>query len=303
VDHVAFSLDAGDSLGIVGESGCGKSVTALSILGLIDMPPGKIESGGIWFRNRDLLKMAPGELRHIRGKHISMIFQEPMTSLNPVLSIGRQVAEPLLAHQNVSKSVAYDRAADWLNRVKIPDARKRMTDYPHHLSGGMRQRVMIAMAMICEPSLLIADEPTTSLDVSIQSQILWLMKQLRKDMGMSLLLITHDLGVVAQMVSRVVVMYAGQVMEVATVRDLFDTPLHPYTKGLLDSIPKMGRRAAGRMGRLHEIKGMVPSFFQRTRGCKFSERCPEVFDRCKRDQPPLAPVHDQRRVRCWLCVE
>ena len=300
VDHAGFSLGEGDSLGIVGESGCGKSVTAMSILGLIDSPPGKITSGSIRFKNRELLKLTPEELRNIRGKEISMIFQEPMTSLNPVLTIGRQVAEPLMNHRGFSKSAAYDSAADWLDRVKMPDARTRLKDYPHQLSGGMRQRVMIAMAMICKPSLLIADEPTTALDVSIQSQILGLMSQLKQDLGMSLLLITHDLGVIAQMVRRVAVMYAGQVVETAAVAELFDRPFHPYTKGLLKSIPKLGGRATGRVQRLYEIKGTVPSFLQTTQGCKFSDRCPEAFDICRRQQPALREIRERRRVRCWL---
>ncbi len=299
VDHVDFSLDAGDSLGIVGESGCGKSVTAMSILGLIDIPPGKIESGSIFFKNRDLLKLDPDALRNIRGKEISMIFQEPMTSLNPVLTIGRQVAEPLVNHRKLAWSAAYTIAAEWLDRVKIPDVGKRLKDYPHQLSGGMRQRVMIAMAMICQPDLLIADEPTTALDVSIQSQILCLMAQLKEDLGMSLLLITHDMGVIAQMVRRVVVMYAGQIMEIAAVQDIFDRPFHPYTKGLLKSIPKLGSRVKGCRRRLYEIKGTVPSFLQKTRGCKFSDRCPEAFDRCRKRQPTLEAIDENRLVRCW----
>jgi oligopeptide/dipeptide ABC transporter ATP-binding protein len=300
VDHVEFSLDAGDSLGIVGESGCGKTVTAMSILGLIDNPPGKIEAGGIYFKKRDLLKLDSKALRNIRGREISMIFQEPMSSLNPVLTIGRQVAEPLVNHRNSSWAAANEIAAEWLDRVKIPDARKRLKDYAHHLSGGMRQRVMIAMAMICNPDLLIADEPTTALDVSIQSQILSLMAQLKEDLGMSLLLITHDMGVIAQMVRRVVVMYAGQVMEMAEVADIFDRPLHPYTNGLLASIPKLGSRGHGDRRRLHEIKGTVPSFLQKTAGCKFSDRCPRAFDICRKEPPPLALIGKNRLTRCWL---
>jgi oligopeptide/dipeptide ABC transporter ATP-binding protein len=300
VDHVDFSLDTGDSLGIVGESGCGKSVTAMSILGLIDIPPGKIESGSIFFKNRDLLKLEPDALRNIRGKEISMIFQEPMTSLNPVLTIGRQVAEPLVNHRNKTWSAAYAIAAEWLDRVKIPDAKNRLKDYPHQLSGGMRQRVMIAMAMICNPGLLIADEPTTALDVSIQSQILSLMAQLKEDLGMSLLLITHDMGVIAQMVRRVVVMYAGQIVEVSAVQDIFDRPFHPYTKGLLKSIPKLDTRVKGHRCRLHEIKGTVPSFLQKTLGCKFSDRCPEAFDMCRKRQPMLEWIDEGRQARCWL---
>jgi len=300
VDRVEFSLQESDSLGIVGESGCGKSVTAMSILGLLEMPPAKIKSGRIFFKGRDLLRLNPDELRIIRGREISMIFQEPMTSLNPVLTIGRQVVEPLVTHQNITKAEAYEQAADMLDRVKIPDPRKRLKDYPHQLSGGMRQRVMIAMAMICEPSLLIADEPTTALDVSIQSQILFLMAQLKAELGMSLLLITHDMGVIAQMVQRVVVMYAGQVVETASVRSIFDRPLHPYTKGLLRAIPKLGRRQTDCSRRLYEIKGTVPSFIQQGAGCKFSDRCPEVMAVCRRERPALEAVEGERQVRCWL---
>jgi oligopeptide/dipeptide ABC transporter ATP-binding protein len=300
VDQISFSLETGDSLGVVGESGCGKSVTAMTILGLIEAPPGKVESGRIVFKDRDLLKLTPDAMRRIRGREISMIFQEPLTSLNPVLTIGRQVAEPLVTHQNMAWSEAYAAALEWLDRVKIPDARKRMKDYPHQLSGGMHQRVMIAMALICNPDLLIADEPTTALDVSIQSQILSLVSKLREDLNMSLLLITHDMGVIAQMVRRVAVMYAGQVMELAGVRDIFDSPFHPYTKGLLKSIPKLGGRAKESRRRLPEIRGMVPSFLTKTPGCKFSDRCPDVFELCKKQQPDLKQINEKRFARCWL---
>ena len=281
VDNVSLSIAPGETLGLVGESGCGKSVTSLSILGLIPTPPGRIHSGQILFDGKDLRSMGENGLRSVRGRDISMIFQEPMTSLNPVLPIGRQVAEPLMVHQRISKDQALEKAARWLDRVKIPAPEKRLKEYPHQLSGGMRQRVMIAMAMVCRPKLLIADEPTTALDVSIQSQILSLMDGLRRDTGMSVLLITHDLGVVAQMARRVVVMYAGQVVETAGLQDLFAHPFHPYTKGLLKSIPRLGSRAAGARKRLEEIKGAVPSLFEPLDGCRFADRCPQVFDICR----------------------
>ena len=300
VDRVSFSLDRGETLGVVGESGCGKSVTALSILGLIPSPPGVIESGAIRFEAADLVECPSEVLRRIRGRDIAMIFQEPMTSLNPVLPIGRQVAEPLMVHRGLSRPRALDQAAEWLERVKIPAARKRMGDYPHHLSGGMRQRVMIAMAMVCRPKLLIADEPTTALDVTIQAQILSLMVGLKKEMGMSLLLITHNLGVVAQMASRVVVMYAGQVVEEAAVSDLFDRPFHPYTQGLLQSMPDPGGRPAGGRRRLREIPGIVPAITEIIDGCRFAGRCPHAFDRCREKQPDLAPIRAGQHARCWL---
>ncbi len=299
VDGVGFSLAAGETLGLVGESGCGKSVTSLSILGLIPSPPGKIASGKIWFNGRNLLDLDSELLRTVRGQHISMIFQEPMTSLNPVLPIGRQVAEPLMTHQGLSRAAALDKAADWLDHVKIPAAAKRLNDFPHQLSGGMRQRVMIAMAMICGPRLLIADEPTTALDVTIQAQILSLMTRLKEELDMSLLLITHDLGVVAQMASRVVVMYAGQIVEEAGVVDVFDHPFHPYTRGLLKSAPS-AFRSGERIGRLKEIHGTVPPLTQLIAGCKFADRCPHNFELCRDQQPTLFPIAGGHRARCWL---
>jgi oligopeptide/dipeptide ABC transporter ATP-binding protein len=299
VDGVSLGLAPGETLGLVGESGCGKSVTSLSILGLIPSPPGKIESGKIWFDGRNLLDLDSESLRKVRGQHISMIFQEPMTSLNPVLPIGRQVAEPLMTHQGLSRAAALDKAADWLDRVKIPAAAKRLNDFPHQLSGGMRQRVMIAMAMICGPRLLIADEPTTALDVTIQAQILSLMTRLKEELDMSLLLITHDLGVVAQMASRVVVMYAGQIVEEAGVVDVFDHPFHPYTRGLLKSAPG-AFRSGERIGRLNEIRGTVPPLTQLIAGCKFADRCPHKFELCRDQQPTLLPIAGGHRARCWL---
>ncbi|MCP4630283.1 MAG: ABC transporter ATP-binding protein [bacterium] len=300
VDGVSFHLDPGETIGLVGESGCGKSVTSLSILGLIPSPPGEIESGKIKFDGRNLLNLGTEKLRRIRGHEISMIFQEPMTSLNPVLPIGRQVAEPLMIHQGLSKIEALKKAANWLDHVKIPAATKRLNDYPHQLSGGMRQRVMIAMAMVCGPKLLIADEPTTALDVTIQAQILSLMVRLKEELAMSLLLITHDLGVVAQMAARVVVMYAGQVVEEARVGDIFDHPFHPYTQGLLKSMPRIGDPLKEGKQRLNEIPGIVPVLTEIIAGCKFADRCPHAFDSCRQSRPQLAAVDDGHRARCWL---
>jgi oligopeptide/dipeptide ABC transporter ATP-binding protein len=301
VEGMDLRIGRGESLGLVGESGCGKSVTSLSILGLIPSPPGVIGPGRIGFEDRNLLDLDAEGLRKIRGREISMIFQEPMTSLNPVLPIGRQVAEPLMIHRGLTRPQALTEAADWLDRVKIPAARRRLDDYPHQLSGGMRQRVMIAMAMVCGPKLLIADEPTTALDVTIQAQILSLMVALKENSGMSLLLITHNLGVVAQMASRVVVMYAGQVVEEAAVTALFDRPFHPYTRGLLRSMPRLGaRRGGGGARRLKEIPGIVPSLTEAITGCKFAERCAHAFGLCREQPPELVPVDADQRARCWL---
>jgi oligopeptide/dipeptide ABC transporter ATP-binding protein len=300
VNGVDFDLNAGETLALVGESGCGKSVTALSILGLIPSPPGRIKSGRIQFENQDLLALNPEKLRRIRGRDISMIFQEPMTSLNPVLSIGRQVAEPLIVHKGFSKSDALAEATAWLEHVKIPAARNRLGDYPHQLSGGMRQRVMIAMAMICRPKMLIADEPTTALDVTIQAQILALMLELKKELNTSLLLITHDLGVVAQIAARVLVMYAGQIVEEGRITDIFDQPFHPYTQGLLKSMPRFGDRPGGGAARLNEIPGTVPSMTDRIIGCKFADRCPYGFETCREQQPELFQIRPGQRARCWL---
>jgi peptide/nickel transport system ATP-binding protein len=300
VDGVSFELAAGETLGLVGESGCGKSVTALSILRLIPSPPGRIAAGKITFENRNLLKLNGEAMRRLRGRDISMIFQEPMTSLNPVLPIGRQVAEPLMVHKGWDRGRAYAEAARWLDHVRIPAARQRLEDYPHQLSGGMRQRVMIAMAMVCSPKLLIADEPTTALDVTIQAQILSLMLRLKEETGMAMLLITHDLGVVAQTASRVVVMYAGEVVETAGIVDIFDRPFHPYTRGLLKSMPRLGSRSGGRTRRLTEIPGTVPSLTEGVSGCKFAERCPQVFEACSRGRPPLVEIRPGQLARCWL---
>lgn len=300
VDHVSFSLGEGETLGLVGESGCGKSVTALSILGLVDTSTGVMESGRILFYGENLLGNSPEALRRLRGNEISMVFQEPMTSLNPILSVGRQIAEPLMTHQGLSKTEAWASAAAWLERVKMPMAKKRMQEYPHQLSGGMRQRVMIAMAMVCKPRLLIADEPTTALDVSTQAQILTLIENLKTDLKMSVLFITHDLGIVAQTANRVVVMYAGQVVETAPVTDIFDRPAHPYTKGLLKSIPRMGMSANGSKKRLQEIRGSLPSLDKPIYGCRFADRCPEVFEPCRGKRPHMIVVQGKQQARCWL---
>jgi oligopeptide/dipeptide ABC transporter ATP-binding protein len=294
-DRVSFHLDPGETLGLVGESGCGKSVTSLAIMGLIPAP-GFIPAGRIFFEGRNLLELNHEEMRRIRGRDIAMIFQEPMTSLNPVLPIGRQVAEPLRVHKKLSKAEAYEQAGEWLEYVKIPAARKRLRDYPHQLSGGMRQRVMIAMSLICGPKILIADEPTTALDVTIQAQILSLMISLKEQLDMSLLLITHDLGVVAQMAKRVAVMYAGQVVEEACVLDLFDRPFHPYTRGLLKSAPRFGER---KTESLREIPGTVPPLTRHIPGCKFAERCHHAFSLCYESPPELVAIQEGHRARCW----
>ena len=294
VDGVSFSLPRGRTLGIVGESGCGKSVTALSIMGLVPAP-GRIASGEVVFDGRDLLKVLPAELRDLRGDQLSMIFQEPMTSLNPAFPVGDQIAETLLRHRKLSAREARTQAIEMLRRVRIPSPEERVNDYPHQLSGGMRQRVMIAMALACNPKLLIADEPTTALDVTIQAQILDLMRELKARLGAAIILITHDLGVVAEMAERVVVMYAGRKVEEAPVRELFRRPRHPYTLGLLASVPRLGA-THGRSDapRLAEIPGVVPSLREPILGCAFAPRCTYATERCRREMPPLeakAPAH------------
>ena len=295
VDGVSFHVFPGETLAIVGESGCGKSVTALSVLRLIPSPPGRIVSGAIRFAGRDLLDLSEAEMRQVRGNEISMIFQEPMTSLNPVLTIGRQIAETLTLHQGLDHKAALDRAVDMLRLVHIPEAERRIGEYPHQLSGGMRQRVMIAMALACNPKLLIADEPTTALDVTIQAQILDLMRELKRKTGAAIVLITHDLGVVAEMAQRVVVMYAGRKVEEATVEALFRQPLHPYTLGLLNSVPKLGATLTqSEPERLAEIPGTVPSLREEIQGCAFAPRCAFATERCRAEAPPLeskAPGH------------
>jgi peptide/nickel transport system ATP-binding protein len=298
VDGVSFSVGRGETLAIVGESGCGKSVTSLSILRLIATPPGRTVGGRVLFEGADLLALPEPEMRKVRGDAISMIFQEPMTSLNPVLTIGHQIAEVLMLHRGFSKEEANQRAIAMLKLVHMPEAERRVLQYPHELSGGMRQRVMIAMALACEPRLLIADEPTTALDVTIQAQILDLMRELKARTGAAIVLITHDLGVVAEMAERVVVMYAGRKVEEAPVAALFARPRHPYTRGLLDSIPKLsgGRRG---MIRLSEIAGTVPSLAEPIIGCAFAPRCAYATARCRTEYPPLEEKIPGHRVACW----
>lgn len=283
VDGVSFAVQPGKTLCIVGESGSGKSVTSLGIMRLLQSPPARCTGGSIWFEGENLLQKREKELRRIRGSQISMIFQEPMTSLNPVLTIGFQVAESLRAHQRMDRAAAWKQAAALLQMVGITDAEKRLKEYPHQMSGGMRQRVMIAIALACSPKLLIADEPTTALDVTIQAQILRLLKELRQKTGMAIILITHDLGVVAEMADEVVVMYAGKVMECGSVHDIFEHPSHPYTKGLMDCIPKL----SGQRKRLTTIEGTVPKLGGFPAGCRFSTRCPYCTDQCHSIQPEM----------------
>lgn len=300
LDQVGFDLFPGETLGIVGESGCGKSVTALSILRLIATPPGRITQGEILLEGMDLLKLSASKMRSIRGNRISMIFQEPMTSLSPVFTVGEQIAEVFRLHQRLSRKEAVSRSIEMLARVNIPDPQKACRYYPHQMSGGMRQRVMIAMALACKPDILIADEPTTALDVTIQAQVIDRIKQLQKDMGMSVIFITHDLGVVAHTADRVIVMYVGRILEQASVADLFQTPLHPYTRGLMASIPQAGVKRKGKKQDLQEIKGVVPSLLDLPMGCKFSERCSKAMDICRQREPELMPVAPGRHCRCWL---
>ena len=301
VNGVSFSIEAQKTLGVVGESGCGKSQTALSIMGLIPMPPGKIAGGNIVYHRNgqavDLTKLDPkgADYRSIRGNEIAMIFQEPMTSLNPVYTIGNQIMEAIQLHQNKSKNDAKDLAIEMLKLVGIPLPEQRVDEYPHQLSGGMRQRVMIAMALSCNPSLLIADEPTTALDVTIQAQILELMRELQTEFDMSLMMITHDLGVIAETSDEVVVMYMGKVAEQGPVREIFHDPKHPYTQGLMESIPTL----TAKKERLKPIKGVVPDPYNVPQGCPFQTRCPHVFDQCK-EMPPLEQVGPEHKVACWL---
>jgi len=298
VDGVSFHVRAGETLAIVGESGCGKSVTAMSILRLIQEPPGKI-SGGITFDDHDLLALSEADMRDVRGNQISMIFQEPMTSLNPVLTVGRQIGETLRLHQGLSTRDAERKAIEILTLVGIPAAPRRVREYPHQLSGGMRQRVMIAMALACNPKLLIADEPTTALDVTIQAQILDLMRDLKRRVGAAIVLITHDLGVVAEMAERVVVMYAGRKVEEALVTEIFARPLHPYTRGLLGSVPKLGSSLHdGGRGKLAEISGLVPSLRQKIEGCPFAGRCPLATQLCREVAPGLEEKQPAHAAAC-----
>ncbi|HEX2939516.1 MAG TPA: ABC transporter ATP-binding protein [Rhodopila sp.] len=303
VEGLSFHIDAGETVAIVGESGCGKSVTSMSILRLIPQPPGKIH-GRIAFQNRDLLSLSEQEMQDIRGNAISMIFQEPMTSLNPVLTVGRQIGETVRLHQGLSARDAEAKAVEMLTLVGIPAPARRVREYPHQLSGGMRQRVMIAMALACNPKLLIADEPTTALDVTIQAQILDLMRDLKTRMGSAIMLITHDLGVVAEMAQRVVVMYAGRKVEEASVNDVFANPLHPYTRGLLGAVPKLGSSLeAGGRGKLAEIPGLVPSLRKPIVGCAFAGRCSLATDFCRQVAPAIEPKLPGHSVACHYAGE
>jgi len=296
VDDVSLSIEAGKTLGLVGESGCGKSVTAESIMGLVPMPPGRIAGGEVLFEGVDLLQLPESKMKKIRGNRISMIFQEPMTSLNPVFTVGDQVAEVFRLHQGLSRRETRNKVIEMFHLVGIPAAELRITDYPHQMSGGMRQRVVIAMALACNPKLMIADEPTTALDVTIQAQILDLMNKLKEETGASILFITHDLGVIAEMAQNVAVMYAGKVMEEADVDTLFAEPKHPYTVGLMSSIPVLGREKKRR--RLSTIPGVVPSLFKLSEGCLFNERCTEAREECRRIEPPIINLGNGHMVRC-----
>ncbi len=297
VNGVSFTLKEGETLGVVGESGCGKSVTMHSMLRLIPTPPGKIVAGKALFFGQDLLQMTTEEIRHVRGGQIGMIFQDPMTSLNPVLTIGKQLEEPLMLHVGMSKKQAQERAAELLSMVGIPNASERLKDYPHQYSGGMRQRVMIAMALSCSPQILIADEPTTALDVTIQAQITDLVKRLRDEIGMSIIWITHDLGVVAGLAHRVVVMYGGFIIEESEVKELYANPTHPYTIGLLGSLPRVDEKERTR---LFSIEGAPPVLYNKPTACPFAPRCKWAMERCWNENPLLEPVAPEHRVACWV---
>ncbi|OKP78756.1 peptide ABC transporter ATP-binding protein [Paenibacillus sp. P3E] len=296
VDGVDLYINPGEVLGVVGESGCGKSVTSLSILKLVPNPPGKIVSGHIWLKGRDIVPLKEKELRKIRGDTVSMIFQEPMTSLNPLFTVGQQIIETVRLHRGLAKKDARAHAVDMLRKVGIPRPEAIIDEYPHQLSGGMRQRVMIAMSISCSPELLIADEPTTALDVTIQAQILDLIRKLNEEQGTAVMLITHDLGVVAEMCHRVAVMYAGKVVEEGSVRDIFKNPLHPYTRGLIESVPRMGETRE----RLYSIPGNVPILSKEMQGCRFAPRCPNGMEICSQSLPQLKLQDENHSCRCWL---
>lgn len=299
IENISFELRKGETLGILGESGCGKSVTSLSIMRLLPDGVGYVENGEIIFQGEHLLDLKEEKMRSYRGNKMSMIFQEPMTSLNPVFKVKKQLVEVYTTHQDVNNKEAYKKALDILDIVGIPDPTSVIEKYPYELSGGMRQRVMIAMALACQPALLIADEPTTALDVTIQAQILKLMNELKQDINSSIMLITHDLGVIAQMVERVLVFYAGQIVERAQINDLYEKPKHPYTKGLIKSIPRIGNKRQ----RLDTIQGMVPSPFEFPQGCRFNPRCEHAMDICKEKEPPEVDVGDRHSAKCWLHVD
>lgn len=300
VDGLNFAVRPGEILGVVGESGCGKSITSLSVMQLLPRPPARFASGRIMFKGRDLLQASEDEMRHVRGNEISMIFQDPMSSLNPVLSIGDQLTESIMLHQGLSRKQAMDHAAEMLDLVHIPEPRRRLKEYPHQLSGGMRQRVMIAMALSCNPSVLIADEPTTALDVTIQAQILALMEEIRDKLKTAIILITHDLGVVAEMADRVLVMYAGRKVEEADVAEIFERPQHPYTRGLMRSVPRLTTDfSEARQERLSEIPGIVPALTNLPKGCTFAERCAFATDRCRAEYPALEAKKPDHLAACW----
>ncbi len=299
IDDLDISLNSGEILGIVGESGCGKSMTALSIMGLVPTPPGRIANGTIRLAGENLVQASEQRLRQVRGNEISMIFQEPMTSLNPVFSIGDQIAETVMLHENRRKQDAWDWAVEMLEAVGIPDAEQRAFEYPHQMSGGMRQRVMIAMALACQPKVLIADEPTTALDVTVQAQIFDLLKELRERTGAAIILITHDMGAIAEMTERVVVMYAGRKVEDGPVDEILAAPRHPYTLGLIACVPHLSLKIASERPLLVEIPGIVPSLTQIGKGCPFAPRCNQVMDKCRQDMPPRREVSTQHSVACW----
>lgn len=298
VNGISFTLKEGETMGIVGESGCGKSVTMMSMLRLIPNPPGKVVAGQAMYQGKDLLKMSDEDIRHIRGAQISVIFQDPMTSFNPVLTIGRQVSEPLEVHMGMTPKQAEDRVVETLSMVGIPNARERLKDYPHQFSGGMRQRVMIAMSLTCTPQILIADEPTTALDVTIQAQITDLVKRLRDELGMAIIWITHDLGVIAGLAHKMAVMYGGYIIEMANVKDLYAHPSHPYTIGLLGSLPRLDEHDKSR--RLVSIEGMPPVLYEKPNYCPFAPRCTFQVERCLHENPALMPVEPGHSVACWV---